>query len=161
MPLTSVHRDLQKLTMTVIGDYTVSQQRLWQAFTDPRQLERFWGPPMAPCTFTSHDFRVGGRADYFLALPDGTQWKGAWKFTVVKPISSFEAKDGDDNADDENMPAGMKFIFDATPTGSRFTGITHFASVEAMEQVAAGMEEGLRAGMPQLDALLASSASTA
>jgi uncharacterized protein YndB with AHSA1/START domain len=155
MPLTSVAKDLATLTLTVVGDYPVSQQRLWDAFADPRQLERFWGPPFAPATFTRHDFKVGGRAEYFLALPDGGRWSGSWKFTAVNPISSFEAHDGEDNAEDENMPAGMKFTFAATPTGSRITVVTRFSSVEAMEQTIPGMEQGLRAAMPQLDAVLA------
>jgi uncharacterized protein YndB with AHSA1/START domain len=155
MPVTSVTRDPAKLTLTVVADFPVPQQRLWDAFADPRQLERFWGPPTAPATFTLHDFRVGGRAEYFLSLPDGNKWSGSWKFTKVNPISSFEALDGDDNVDDENMPSGMKFTFETTPAGSRMTCVTHFSSIEAMEQVAAGMEEGLRAAFPQLDALLA------
>ena len=45
MPLTSITKDAATLTLTVVGDYAVPQQRLWDAFTDPRQLERFWGPP--------------------------------------------------------------------------------------------------------------------
>jgi len=155
MPLTSVTKDAAKLTLTVVGDYPVPQQRLWEAFADPRQLERFWGPPFAPATFTRHDFKVGGRAEYFLTLPDGGKWSGSWKFIVVNPISFFEALDGEDNAEDENMPSGMKFTFETTPTGSRMTCVTRFSSLEAMEQVAAGMEEGLRAAMPQLDAVLA------
>jgi uncharacterized protein YndB with AHSA1/START domain len=161
VPLTSVTKDPATLTLTVVGDYPVSQQRLWDAFADPRQLERFWGPPMAPATFTRHDFRVGGRAEYFLSLPNGEKWSGAWKFTQVSPISSFEARDGDDNADDENMPASMSFTFEATPTGSRFTGVTRFSSLEAMEQIAAGMEEGLRAAIPQLDIVLAEARASA
>ena len=155
MPLTSLTKDAEKLALTVVGDYTVSQQRLWDAFADPRQLERFWGPPFAPATFTRHDFKVGGRAEYFLALPDGGRWNGSWKFTAVNPISSFEAHDGEDNAADDNMPAGMKFTFETTPAGSRMTIVTHFASLEAMEQTIPGMEQGLRAAMPQLDAVLA------
>jgi uncharacterized protein YndB with AHSA1/START domain len=155
MPLTSITKDAAKLSLTVVGDYHVSQQRLWEAFADPRQLERFWGPPFAPATFTRHDFKVGGRAEYFLTLPDGGRWNGSWKFTAVNPISSFEANDGEDNAEDENMPAGMKFTFEATPTGSRLTIVTRFSSVEAMEQTIPGMEQGLRAAMPELDALLA------
>ena len=155
MPLTSVTKDAATLSLTVVGDYPVPQQRLWDAFADPRQLERFWGPPFAPATFTRHDMKVGGRAEYVLALPDGGKWSGSWKFTAVNPTTDFEALDGDDNIDDENMPAAMKFAFDVTPTGSRFTCVTTFSSVEAMEQTIPGMEEGLRAAMPQLDAVLA------
>jgi len=74
MPLTSVTKDAATLTLTVVGDYPVPQQRLWDAFADPRQLERFWGPPIAPATFTRHDFKVGGRAEYFLTGPKRETW---------------------------------------------------------------------------------------
>ena len=160
MPLTSVTKDTAKLTLVVVGDYPVPQQRLWEAFADPRQLERFWGPPFAPATFTKHDFRVGGRAEYFLTLPDGGKWNGSWRFTKVDPISTFEARDGEDNTEDENMPASMRFTFETTPAGSRMTCITWFSSIEAMEQTVPGMEEGLRAAFPQLDALLAERSTT-
>jgi uncharacterized protein YndB with AHSA1/START domain len=83
MPLTSVTKDAAKLTLTVVGDYPVPQKRLWDAFADPRQLERFWGPPAFPATFTRHDLKVGGRAEYFLTLPEGKKWSGSWKFTAV------------------------------------------------------------------------------
>src|SRR5215469_10480595 len=155
MPLTSVSKDAATLTLTVVGDYPVAQRRLWDAFADPRQLERFWGPPSAPATFTRHDFTVGGRSEYFLSLPGGGTWRGSWAFTAVDPISSFEARDGEGNAEDENLPASMRFAFEATPTGSRVTIVTRFESVEAMERTLPGMEEGLRAAMPQLDELLA------
>lgn len=155
MPLTSVTKDPAALTLTVVGDYAVPQQRLWEAFADPRQLERFWGPPSWPATFTRHDFKVGGRAEYFLSGSNGEKWSGSWKFTAVNPMSSFEACDGEDNAEDENMPSSMKFTFESTPAGSRITVVTRFSSLDAMEHVAVGMEEGLRAAMPQLDTVLA------
>jgi uncharacterized protein YndB with AHSA1/START domain len=160
MPLTSVTKDAAKLTLTIVGDYPVSQQRLWDAFADPRQLERFWGPPSWPATFTRHEMKVGGRAEYFLTGPKGERWSGTWVFTAVNPISSFEARDGEDNAEDPNMPASMKFAFETTPTGSRMTCVTQFSSVEAMEQTIVGMEEGLRAALPQLDAVLAERSET-
>jgi len=153
MPLTSVTKDAATLTLTVVGDYPVPQQRLWDAFADPRQLERFWGPPQWPATFTRHDFRAGGRAEYFMSGPNGEKWSGSWKFTSVNPISSFEADDGD--GDTTTGPASMTFTFATTPTGSRLTAVSQFPSIEAMEQLATGMEEGLRAAMPQLDVVLA------
>ena len=155
MPLSSLTTDPAALTLTVVGDYPVPQQRLWDAFADARQLERFWGPPDFPATFTRHDFTVGGRAEYFLALPEGQQWHGAWTFTRIDAIDFFAATDGDDNAGDDTMPAAMTFAFAATPLGSRLTIVTQFSSVDAMAQTIPGMEQGLRAAMPQLDALLA------
>lgn len=161
VPVTSVTKDPAKLTLTVVADFPVPQQRLWDAYADPRQLERFWGPPTWPATFTRHDFKVGGRAEYFMTGPDGKKWSGSWKFTAVNPISFFEALDGEDNADDPNGPAGMTFTFETTATGSRMIGVTRFPSLDAMEQSAAAMEEGMCAAMPQLDALLAERSASA
>jgi len=155
VPLTSVTKDPATLTLTVVGDYPVPQARLWDAFADPRQLERFWGPPFAPATFTRHEFTVGGRAEYVLTAPNGESWSGSWTFTAVDPISSFEAEDGELNAEDEAMPLSMRFAFEATPTGSRMTCVTRFSSVDAMEQTIPGMDEGLRAAIAQLDDVLA------
>ncbi|MEU8415142.1 SRPBCC domain-containing protein [Amycolatopsis japonica] len=152
MPITSVTKDPGKLHLTVVADFPVSQERLWAAWEDPRQLERFWGPPFAPATFTHHDFRTGGRAEYFLTGPNGEKWPNSWKFAAVNPIDFFEAEDGD--GDDEDMPTSMTFTFETTATGSRMIHVTRFSSVEAMEKTIPGMEEGFRAAMPQLDALL-------
>jgi uncharacterized protein YndB with AHSA1/START domain len=33
---------------------------VWQLWADPRQLERWWGPPGYPSTFTEHDLTTGG-----------------------------------------------------------------------------------------------------
>lgn len=71
----------------------------------------------------------------------------------MDPIGSFEAEDGD--GDTEEMPMVMTFAFEATPSGSRMTSVTRFSSLEAMERTTPGMEEGLRAAMPQLDEVLA------
>jgi uncharacterized protein YndB with AHSA1/START domain len=160
VPITSVTQDPDQLTLSIVADFPVSQARLWAAWADPRQLERFWGPPSAPATFTHHDFTVGGRAEYFLTGPDGQKWTGSWRFTAVDPIDLFEAYDGEDNADDEFGPASMTFAFETTPAGSRMTGVIRFDSLEALEKTAPGMAQGLSAGMPQLDALLAGPAAS-
>jgi uncharacterized protein YndB with AHSA1/START domain len=50
----------------------------------------------------------------------------------------------------------MTFSFEATPQGSRFTSVTRFPSLEAMESlVKMGMLEGTKSAMGQIDALLA------
>jgi uncharacterized protein YndB with AHSA1/START domain len=74
VPITSVTKDAAKLTLTVVAEFPVSQQRLWDAYADPRQLERFWGPPDFPATFTRHDMKVGGRSEYFMTGPEGQKW---------------------------------------------------------------------------------------
>ncbi|WP_255596428.1 hypothetical protein [Cellulomonas sp. C5510] len=37
-------------------------ERVWRLRADPRQLERWWGPPSRPAAFTEHELVPGGRA---------------------------------------------------------------------------------------------------
>ena len=166
MPITTVTSDPSALTITVVGDYPVPVARLWEAYADPRQLEKFWGPETWPATFTRHDMSVGGRSQYYMTGPDGSRSHGWWRFLAVERPHRFEVEDG--FADEKGHPNAampsmrMIFTFDDMPGGSRFTSITYFPSLEAMEQlVAMGMMEGLRSALGQLDDVLADLASFA
>jgi uncharacterized protein YndB with AHSA1/START domain len=166
MPITSVSSDPESLTLTVVADYPVSVERLWDAYSDPRQLERFWGPEQWPATFTRHDMAVGGYSHYYMTGPDGTQSRGWFRFLAVEPLKRFEVEDGfadESGAPNAQMPTmRMIFNFASTSTGSRFTSVTHFNSLESMEElVKMGMMEGMRSAMSQIDATLADLASFA
>ncbi|CAN5715350.1 hypothetical protein BH23GEM11_BH23GEM11_10170 [soil metagenome] len=160
MPITSVASDADALTLTVVGEYPVPLARLWQAFSDPRQLERFWGPVEWPATFTRPDMAVGGESHYYMTGPDGTVAAGWFRFLAIEPERRIELEDGfarEDGSPNPDLPTmHMVFGFEETPGGSRFTGVTRFASVEAMEKVLEmGMEEGMRSAMGQLDKVVA------
>src|SRR3990170_1806746 len=166
MPITSVTSDTETLSLTVVGDYPVPVERLWEAWADPRKLEKFWGPETWPATFTRHDMAVGGRSEYHMTGPDGGTSRGWWRFLAVEPGRRFEVEDGfahEDGRPNEDMPSmRMVFTFEPTPTGSRLTSVTHFASLEAMERlVEMGMIEGLKSALGQLDDVLAAPASGA
>lgn len=166
MPITEIISNAQDLTLTIVADYSVSVERLWDAYSDPRQLERFWGPEQWPATFTRHDMAVGGESRYHMTGPDGTTAGGWWRFLAVEPLKGFEVEDGfldASGAPDTAMPSmRMVFRFESTPTGSRFTSVTTFPSLNAMEElVKMGMMEGLKSAMGQIDAVLADLASFA
>jgi uncharacterized protein YndB with AHSA1/START domain len=159
MPVTSVEKDTDALTLTIVGDFPVPIERLWEAYADRSQLERFWGPPGWPATFTRHDMEVGGRSDYYMTGPDGERFHGFWEVLSLDPPHGFEVRDGFANADGTpnlDMP-GMRMVmtFEATDAGSRSTSVTHFDSIEQFEELAAmGMEEGATSAIEQLDLLL-------
>lgn len=160
MPITAVTRDHEALTMTVVAEFPVPVARVWDAYADPRQLEKFWGPVEWPATFTRHDLAVGGRSDYYMTGPDGERSAGFWEFLSVQPGRSFEVRDGfsgDDGSENTELPSmRMVFTFEANGAGSRVTTTTHFPSLQALEQVLEmGMEEGMRSAMSQMDQVLA------
>lgn len=166
MPVTSVVRDPDALTLTVVADFAAPVERLWDAYVDPRQLERFWGPPTWPATFTRHDATPGGRSAYTMTGPDGDAHGGYWEWLAVDRGRSFEVRDGfagSDGSPDTTLPSmRMVFVFDAAERGSRVTTTTYFASLTDLERlVGMGMEEGMTEAMAQMDAVLADLASFA
>jgi uncharacterized protein YndB with AHSA1/START domain len=161
MPVTDVTTDPEALTMTLTAEFAAPVERLWDAFTNPRQLERFWGPPGWPATFTTFDFAPGGRAIYGMTSPRGEKSYGSWEFLSIDPQRGFELIDA--FADETGTPIAempesrMVFSFEQTADGSRLRNVTHFSSAEALEQVVAmGAVEGATMAVNQLDAVLQS-----
>lgn len=166
MPVTQVMKDPHALTMTVIADFPVSRERLWEAYADPRQLEKFWGPVDWPATFTRHDMYPGGRSHFFMTGPDGERSAGVWEFLGVDPGHSFEVRDAfasEDGEENLDMPSmRMTFQFETRDGGSRLVTTTTFGSAEQLEQLLGmGMEEGMTSAMSQIDAVVADLASFA
>ena len=159
MPVTDVITDAENLTMTVVADFAAPIERVWSAYSDPRQLERFWGPPGWPATFTAWDHTVGGRAQYSMNGPRGEKSSGSWEFVSIDAPNAFEVIDSfvDENGTPlDGFPAQrMTFAFESTADGTRMTTTSHFDSVDALEQVVEmGQVEGIKMAMAQLDAVL-------
>ena len=160
MPVTDVQKDLDALTMTITAEFDAGADRVWQIWSDPRQLERWWGPPSYPATFTDHDLSPGGRAAYFMTGPDGERHHGWWRIEEVEEPSRIRFEDG--FADDEGKPSDELPTTIATVTLSEADGRTtmaiesRFSDRESMEKVLEmGAEQGVREALEQLDALLA------
>lgn len=160
----AVEQDPEIPCLTIVAEYPVPLRRLWDAYIDPRQLERFWGPPEWPATFTRHDVRPGGRSDYHMTGPDGEQSGGFWLFETVDAPYSFEVRDGfsqPDGTPATELPTmRMVFEFEETQSGSQLTATTYFNSVEELDQlVDMGMLEGTQAAMEQIDGVVTDDAS--
>lgn len=160
MPVTSIEKDADQLAIRVVADFVVPVTRLWDAYMDPRQLERFWGPPQYPSQFLQHDAAVGGRSVYRMTGPEGDTHYGYWEWTAVDAPRSFEVLDGfadETGAPNPELPAmRMSMVFEATETGSRLTTVSRFDTLEQLEQVVAmGVMEGTSQAMAQIDGVLA------
>ena len=161
MTVTSVQKDPERLTMLVTVELDASVERAWQLWADPRQLERWWGPPTYPATVVDHDLAPGGRVTYFMTGPEGDKSQGWWQVLAVEPPRRLELRDGfadDSGAPNDAMPT-MNMVVTLTEGGSGGTVMaieTRFPSLEAMEQlVSMGMEEGMAAALGQIDGILA------
>lgn len=160
MTVVSTNKDVEALTMTFVAEFSAPAERVWELWKDPRQLERWWGPPMWPATFEKHEFEVGGRSAYYMTGPDGEKAHGWWQITAIDAPNRLELDDG--FTDDDGAPATTIEPTHALVTLETIDGVTRmtlvstFASTEQLEQMMQmGMEEGMRLAVGQMDAILA------
>jgi len=161
MTVTAVEKDLDNLRLTLTAEFEASPERVWQLWADPRQLERWWGPPGYPATFTVHDLAPGSRVEYHMTGPTGDQPHGYWDVVEVDPprrliyVDGFAGQDG---TPDDTFPRneGRVTIEPIDGNRTRMSIESRFPSAAAMEQVLGmGMEQGLTQAVGQIDAILA------
>lgn len=160
MTVISSTKNLEALSFTLVAEFDADVKRVWQIWEDPRQLERWWGPPTWPATFEQLDFQPGGEAAYYMTGPDGTKARGWWRITSIQAPNQLQFDDGFANENGDHVEAmgtthatvTLEEIGDRT----RMTVLSTFESEEQMNQmVEMGMEEGMKEAAGQIDALLA------
>ncbi|MHA7269708.1 SRPBCC family protein [Arthrobacter sp. HLT1-20] len=160
MTVISSIKNPEALSFTIVTEFSAGVERVWQIWADPRQLERWWGPPTWPATFEHFDFKRGGRVAYFMTGPDGEKARGWWHFTAIAAPHLLELDDG--FADEDGHRVDSMGTTRITVTLEDFGNTTRmsvsslFHDAAQMEQmVAMGMEEGMGQAMGQIDAILA------
>jgi uncharacterized protein YndB with AHSA1/START domain len=157
---TTVDKDAVAHTMTVTTELDATVERAWQLWADPRQLERWWGPPTYPATVVEHALAPGATVRYFMTSPDGDKYHGFWEIVAVDPPHRLELVDSfadDSGAKNESMPStAMTMTLTEREDGRTTLKLrSQFSSLETMEQlVAMGMEDGIVEALGQIEGLL-------
>ena len=160
MTVEHVIKDTSNLTLVMTATFNASAERVWQLWADPRQLERWWGPPTYPAKVGEHDLVPGGKVTYVMTGQEGDQHHGWWRVVAVDEPRSLEVVDGFADATgtpNPDMPTTKMLVVLSEEAGvTRMVTTSTFTSLESMEQlVSMGMEEGMRTAMGQIDAILA------
>src|SRR5262245_6144434 len=160
MTVTDVTKDTENNSIRITAEFDAPVDRVWELWSDPRQLERWWGPPTYPATMVDHTLEPSGRVFYYMTSPEGDRYHGWWRVIAVEAPRRLEFQDGFAHADGSNnpdLPMGHAHV-ELDPRGERRTRMTirfQYESAEDLDKVATmGMEEGLREAVGQIDALL-------
>jgi uncharacterized protein YndB with AHSA1/START domain len=158
--IVSVQKDYDALSLVVVAEFDAPIERVWELWADPRQLERWWGPPGHPATFERHELTAGGGAGYFIAGPGGEASRGWWRVTAVDPprsldfVDGWAHRDGTPNAEAPTTAAQVRLS--ERDGGTRMELRFAFASREHMDQLRRlGAFELFEQSIGQMDALLA------
>jgi uncharacterized protein YndB with AHSA1/START domain len=159
MTVITTTKDIDTLTLTLVAEFDAGPDHVWEVWEDPRKLERWWGPPAYPATFTRHEFVVGGESRYFMTGPSGDKPHGWWRIDSLERPRRLEFANGFAGDDGEPAPGiepcGAAVTLEPIDGGTRMTVVMSFVDTAQMEQLSAmGMEQGLAQAVGQIDALL-------
>jgi uncharacterized protein YndB with AHSA1/START domain len=134
--------------------FNAPRELVFQAWTDPVHLARWFGPNGFSITTSKLDFRVGGAWVFVMHGPDGTDYPNRVLYTAIdRPARIAYWHD----AGVDNDPARFENTVTFTDLGGRTRLTMHavLGSPEELERVKAfGAEEGGRQTLERLEKYL-------
>jgi uncharacterized protein YndB with AHSA1/START domain len=148
--------------IVITREFNAPRQLVWDAWTKPEHIEKWFGPKGFTTRVDAFDFKVGGRAVYIMIGPDGTEYPSTGVYKEIVPIekivSTDEFGEGMEEAHPEmDLPKGMisTFLFDDLGERTKLTLITSHPSVEEREKhEAMGVVDGWNSTLDKLEDLL-------
>ena len=152
--IVSVEKDYDELNLVLVAEFAAPVERVWQLWADPRQLERWWGPPSYPSTFEKHELVPGGEVTYAMRGAS----RGWWLVTAVDPPRSLEFVDGFETPDAGLPTTTVTVRLSDHDGGTRMELRFVFESLERMEQLErGGAFEVFPQSVGQMDSILGGS----
>jgi uncharacterized protein YndB with AHSA1/START domain len=92
----------RELVITRIFD--APRELVWQAWTDPKQLVKWWGPKDFTAPVAKIELRVGGKYLYCMRSPEGQDYWSTGTYREVVPLERLVCTDSFADADGNVVP---------------------------------------------------------
>ncbi len=156
-----------KKTLIAERTFQAPKSKVWEAYTKPEILAKWWGPKGWETEIKHMDFTEGGYWHYGMKCvdPEQKEWFGqvSWgkgTYEQIDPEDSFAYTDAfcDENAvETPGMPTSRTVVkLEERGDATTLTSTSEFESPEALKTVIdMGMEEGFDQTWDNLEAILA------
>lgn len=116
----------------IIRFYDAPVSAVWDAWTDPEQVGKWWGPRGFTITTHSKDLRVGGHWHYTMHGPDGVDYPNKTKYFEVEKNSKLVYDHG--GYDDRPPLFRVTVLFSEVKGGTKMDMTMALATAEAAEE---------------------------
>ncbi|MFO0917787.1 MAG: SRPBCC family protein [Planctomycetaceae bacterium] len=121
--------------LRIIRRYDAPVQAVWGAWTDPAQVEKWWGPRGFTLTSHSHDLRPGGHWHYTMHGQDGVDYVNKTKYFEVEPCAKLVYDHGG-NEDEARAPLfRVRVLFSEERGGTRMDLTMTLSTPEAAKEM--------------------------
>lgn len=155
-------------SVLITREFDAELSLVWDAFAKPEILDQWWAPKPLVSKTKVMNFEAGGRRFYAMVWPDGQEYWGVKKYTLINPktkikwLSSFTDKDENINAELPTSEWELNFSEQNArpddPAGRRIIKVSiiiknkTLADIEKIIQM--GFREGFTMTLNELENLL-------
>ncbi len=143
-----------KRTITLTRTFNAPVKLVWDAWTQPEHIALWWGPKGMEVKVVEHDFRVGGRWEYTMAMPDGSQFISDGVYSVIVTFEKVFS-----SANFKPMTAGVEIqaLFEDKGDKTNFTfNVIHPTEEYCEQQKKMGIYNGWGSVFNRLESVLSS-----
>ena len=142
--------------------FQVPPELVWEAFTNPKHVEKWWGPKGFTTTTEVMDVRTGGEWKHVMKGPDGTLYPNHSVYTAVEKPRLIAYKHAGRREGGPGVAFEAFVTFEPEGEGTRVTLRQVFSSGEARDKVIRefGAVEGGKSHLESLSEFLAHLAAT-
>lgn len=156
---TKIVKDFDRATVSVARTFSAPLGAVWSAFTESKQLDKWWGPIPWRCETQFQHFEVGGHWHYAMVGPEGEKAYGRMNYTAIDYPKGFSLEDlfSDEHAGvNPDLPASKgKVQFTETADGTSVEFSMVYETAEGLQtSVDMGFEEGISICFEQLADLI-------
>jgi uncharacterized protein YndB with AHSA1/START domain len=87
--------------------FEARRERVWEAWTNPEQVKRWWGPKDFTAPYAESDLRVGGKYLYCMRSPEGKEYWSGGVYREIVPLERIVATDSFTDANGKVVPAAQ------------------------------------------------------
>jgi uncharacterized protein YndB with AHSA1/START domain len=153
-----------------IREFNAPRDVAWAAWTDPKQMQRWFGPKGTQATSLRYELRPGGISHTKLGMPNGGAIYARWDFKEIDPPRKLIYLHGIADADanlvkhpmENRFPLQMLTTVVFEPVGQKTRITLTWTPVDATPEeieffrtAMPGMTQGWEGSFEQLDAFLA------
>ncbi len=150
--------DKEARTVSITKEFAFGLDLVWDAYTKPELLDRWWAPKPWMSRTKVLDFKVGGRRFYAMVSPEGDERWVVQKYTSITPKTNFKLfnafADKDENLELPGSDWDLNF---SEQDGSTKVSVSIYnESLERLERmIEFGFREGTMAQLQNLEEVLA------
>lgn len=101
-------------TLTLERTFSAPLKLVWEAWSNPDHIAKWWGPKGMEVEVLEHDFKEGGNWKYKMAMPNGAEFITEGQYSEISPMEKIVS-----SADFKPMTEGVTMVMLFTAKGDK------------------------------------------